>query len=167
MTKFTSIHEAALAVVASLASITVQAAAADHPAIQRALSRLKSEAATAQVSSADTFTASDLIQSAQADGTQFKLQNLSRGKKYVVDVRGRLEDETLFVDSDHVWGNEEQKGKQTLAANTAYNQGVDWDYYKNALGRSGPANDGRGLHSRTQDIRQAIAAVVWRHDGFS
>ncbi|WP_374565014.1 M4 family metallopeptidase [Ideonella sp.] len=81
MTKFTLIHQATIAALASFAALAVQAAApaADHPAVQRALSHLKGQAAAAgQVSAGDSFQARDLM--ADADGSQHvRFARLYRG----------------------------------------------------------------------------------------
>ncbi|HEX5687631.1 MAG TPA: M4 family metallopeptidase [Ideonella sp.] len=296
MTKFTLIHQATIAALASLAALTAQAAtpAADHPAVQRALSQLKSQGAVAgHVSASDSFRARDLVADAdgsqhvrftrqyrglpviggdlvvhlspsgqlqdlsisqtarialdvkpqlssrdagakalaafphrdgrldslrlvvyardthpqlawdalvkgvQADGTpsehhvilgaggkvldrwddihtgddvgqgrtlyagnvtlhdkynattgKYKLKDLTRGKHYVVDMKHTTGSETIFTDTNNVWGNNAESSNETVGADAAYGQNVTWDYFKNVHNRNGIADDGRGARSR-------------------
>ena len=85
MTQFTTIHRAVLAALTSLAAFGAQAAmpAANHPAVQQALTHLKGQAAAAgQVSASDTFKAKDLV--VDADGAQHvRLDRLYKGLRVI------------------------------------------------------------------------------------
>ncbi len=83
-----------------------------------------------------------------AAGTKFTLKDKTRGKHYVVDMRHTTGVETLYKDTNNVWGNNAESDGQTVAADAAYGQNMTWDYYKNVHGRNGIADDGRGYYSR-------------------
>jgi Zn-dependent metalloprotease len=85
MTQFTTIQRAVLAALSSLAAFGAQAAmpAADHPAVQKALTHLKGQAAAAgRVSASDSFKAKDLV--VDADGAQHvRLNRLYKGLRVI------------------------------------------------------------------------------------
>jgi len=106
MTQFTTIHRAVLAALTSLAAFGAQAAmpAANHPAVQQALTHLKGQAAAAgQVSASDTFKAKDLV--VDADGAQHvRLDRLYKGLRVIGgdlvvhgDANGRFHDVSISL----------------------------------------------------------------------
>jgi len=81
-------------------------------------------------------------------GTKYQLQDLTRGKHYVVTMNNGTSTETRLSGPDNTWGNGLKTNVETAAADAAYGQNVTWDYFKNVHGRSGIANDGKGARSR-------------------
>jgi zinc metalloprotease ZmpA len=81
-------------------------------------------------------------------GTTYKLKDKTRGKHYVVSMNNGTTVETLYKDSNNVWGNGLKSNSETAAADAAYGQNETWDYYTNIHGRNGIANDGKGARSR-------------------
>jgi Zn-dependent metalloprotease len=83
-----------------------------------------------------------------AKGTKYTLKDKTRGKHYVVDMKNTTSTETVFSDTNNVWGNNAESSRETVGADAAYGQNTTWDYYKNVHGRNGIANDGKGARSR-------------------
>jgi zinc metalloprotease ZmpA len=81
-------------------------------------------------------------------GTTYKLKDKTRGKHYVVSMNNGTTVETLYKDSNNVWGNGLKTNSETAAADAAYGQNMTWDYFTNIHGRNGIANDGKGARSR-------------------
>ena len=99
------------------------------------------------------------IQTTQS-GSSFQLKDATRGNSQVGDM-GNKEDSilctilqigcsagTLYTDADNAWGNGTNANRQTAAVDAAYGQARTWDYFKNAHGRNGIWNTGKGSPSR-------------------
>ncbi len=79
----------------------------------------------------------------------YELRDLSRGSHYATNLSGATSGNgTTFTDADNVWGNFSTSSSRTAAVDAVYGQNLTWDFYKNVLGRTGIANDGRGAFSR-------------------
>lgn len=83
-----------------------------------------------------------------AKGTKYTLKDKTRGKHYTVDMKNTTSSETIFADTNNVWGNNAESSRETVGADAHYGQNMTWDYYKNIHGRNGIANDGKGARSR-------------------
>lgn len=75
----------------------------------------------------------------------YELKDTTRGNSYINDLgNGFRGFGTLVVDGDNRWGNGTMSDRATVAVDAAYGFGKTWDYYKNAFGRLGIADDGVG-----------------------
>jgi len=79
---------------------------------------------------------------------KYTLQDMTRGKHKVMDMKNGSSNETLFSASDNVWGNGTESNNETVAADAAYGQNMTWDYFLKVHGRKGIADDGNGARSR-------------------
>jgi Zn-dependent metalloprotease len=79
---------------------------------------------------------------------KYRLKDITRGKHYTVDMKHTTGSETIFTDTNNVWGNNAESSNETVGADAHYGQSVTWDYFKNVHGRNGIADDGRGARSR-------------------
>lgn len=99
------------------------------------------------------------IQTTSANGS-FQLKDATRGNSQVNDMNNRTDPfwctlfgigcsaGTLFTDADNVWGTGTNANRQSAAVDAAYGQAKTWDYFKNAHGRNGIWNTGKGSPSR-------------------
>ncbi len=78
----------------------------------------------------------------------YTLQDMTRGKHKVMDMKSGSSSETLFAGPDNVWGNGTEANNETVAADAAYGQNMTWDYFLKVHGRKGIADDGNGARSR-------------------
>ncbi len=67
---------------------------------------------------------------------------------------------TAFVDSDNVWGNGTNTSSQTVGVDAHFGVSATWDYYDQIHGRSGIADDGKGVISRVHFGRN-YANAFW------
>jgi zinc metalloprotease ZmpA len=79
---------------------------------------------------------------------KYTLQDLTRGKHKVMDMKSGTSSETLFSGTDNIWGNGSESSNETVAADAAYGQNMTWDYFLKVHGRKGIADDGNGARSR-------------------
>jgi Zn-dependent metalloprotease len=92
-----------------------------------------------------TVPMNDLVNKA---GTTYKLKSKPHGNHYTVDMKNGTSTETLYKDSNNVWGTGVKTSSETAAADAHFGAGVAFDYYKNVHGRNGIADDGKGARSR-------------------
>ncbi len=53
----------------------------------------------------------------------------------------------IYTSTTNTWGNNATSNRQTVAADIDYGLAITWDYYKTIHGRSGVADDGKGVRS--------------------
>ncbi|MFG3283438.1 M4 family metallopeptidase [Streptomyces sp. NPDC048111] len=82
-------------------------------------------------------------------GSSYTLTDDSRGghKTYNLDHQ-QDGTGTLFSQDNDTWGDGKTTNAATAGADAAYGAQATWDFYKNAFGRSGIKNDGKGAYSR-------------------
>lgn len=78
----------------------------------------------------------------------YELRDPSRGQMRTIDGSNTRTSGQVYKDSDNAWGNYTVADKATAAADAQYGAAVTWDYYRDVLGRTGIANNGRGSYSR-------------------
>ncbi|HET6634421.1 MAG TPA: M4 family metallopeptidase [Streptomyces sp.] len=79
------------------------------------------------------------------NGDTFDLKDGLRGGHFTTDLhQGTSGQGELFNDADDVWGG----GRQSAAVDAHYGAAATWDFYKDAFGRNGIRNDGKGSYSR-------------------
>jgi len=110
-------------------------------------------------SGASLYSGTVTIQTTQS-GSTFQLKDTTRGSSQVTDMANKTDSAfctvagigcstgTLFTDADNVWGNGTNANRQSAAVDAAYGQARTWDYFKNAHGRNGIWNTGKGSPSR-------------------
>jgi len=76
----------------------------------------------------------------------FEMKDPTRGNTFITDDGNgyRPDASTLVVDADNKWGNGALTDRVSTAVDAAYGFAKTWDFYKNAFGRLGIANDGIG-----------------------
>lgn len=89
----------------------------------------------------------------------YTLRDPNRGGHYATNMSNRTSGNgTTYTDSDNIWGTGSTSSGVTVAVDAVYGQNKTWDYYKNVLGRSGIANDGKGAFSRLHYSRNYVNA---------
>ncbi|MEV4670826.1 M4 family metallopeptidase [Actinomadura sp. NPDC049382] len=92
-------------------------------------------------------------------GGAFRLSDPTRGNTYTGDARNDTDlclgqlcfhraPATVFTDPDDHWGDGTTGDRATAAVDAQYGTDMTWDFYKNVLGRSGIAGDGKGSFNR-------------------
>jgi Zn-dependent metalloprotease len=92
-------------------------------------------------------------------GSSYQLKDPTRGNTYTGDAENKTDlcffgicfsraPATLFTDADNHWGTGGNTDRSSAAVDAQYGTNETWDYYKNAHGRNGIANDGKGSYNR-------------------
>jgi Zn-dependent metalloprotease len=82
-------------------------------------------------------------------GSRYQLLDLTRGGGVTHNMAQRTTGFGIaFTDANNVWGNNKATDSATTGAEAHFGVAATWDYYKNAHGRNGIADDGRGALSR-------------------
>ncbi|MFG2357665.1 M4 family metallopeptidase [Streptomyces sp. NPDC048521] len=92
-------------------------------------------------------------------GSSYQLKDPTRGNTYTGDAENKTDlcffgicfsraPATLFTDADNHWGTGSNADRASAAVDAQYGTDETWDYYKNAHGRNGIANDGKGSYNR-------------------
>jgi Zn-dependent metalloprotease len=82
-------------------------------------------------------------------GSRYQLLDLTRGGGVTHNMAQRTTGFGIaFTDANNVWGNNTATDSATTGAAAHFGVAATWDYYKNAHGRNGIADDGRGALSR-------------------
>ena len=104
------------------------------------------------------------LNTTSASGT-FNLTDTTRGGGATYDALNRTystaaRGATLFTDADNTWGNNATSDRATVAADAHFGVATTWDYYKNAHGRNGIFNDGKGVKSYVH-VGNAWVNAAW------
>ncbi|MDX2679418.1 M4 family metallopeptidase [Streptomyces sp. NY05-11A] len=113
-------------------------------------------------------------------GATYQLKDPTRGNTYTGDAAGKTDvcgggscssraPVTLFTNDDNHWGTGTGTGttadRSTVAVDAQYGTDMTWDYYKDAHGRNGIANDGRGSYNRVH-YGNNYSNAFWNDDCF-
>ncbi|MDB6163449.1 MAG: family metallopeptidase [Xanthomonadaceae bacterium] len=91
--------------------------------------------------------------------TGYQMKDLSRGGGYTTDLNGSTNGTgAIFSDADNVWGSGLNSDRASAATDAHFGVAATWDYYKNAFGRNGIANDGKGALSKVHYGRNYVNA---------
>ena len=118
------------------------------------------------VGTGNTLTEGDVQLDTAKCGTSYQMKDLTRGGGYTTNMGMRtIGMGTVFTDADNNWGNNLLSSAQTVGADAHFGVSMTWDYFAEAHGRNGIANDGRGAVSRVHYGRN-YANAFWRDSCF-
>lgn len=88
-----------------------------------------------------------------ATATGYELRDPTRGNGYTTDLRGGTSGiGTIFTGTDNTWGTGAHgltgAARESAAVDAHYGIAATWDYFRDAHGRLGIANDGKGTYAR-------------------
>jgi len=112
------------------------------------LDRWSNRETAAATGKAKTMYSGDVALATNSISGGYELRDPSRGSMRTIDGSNSRTSGQVYTDSDNTWGNSAASDKATAAAEAQYGAATTWDYYKNAHGRNGIANDGKGSYSR-------------------
>ena len=121
---------------------------------------------TEAVGTGNTLTEGDVVLDTAKCGTSYQMKDLTRGGGYTTNMGMRTTGMgSIFTDADNNWGNNLLSSAQTVGADAHFGVSMTWDYFAEAHGRNGIANDGRGAVSRVHYGRN-YANAFWRDSCF-
>ena len=99
-------------------------------------------------------------------GSSYQLLDTTRGGGYTTNMGLRQSGMgSIFVDADNTWGNGGLDNAATVAVDAHFGVSATWDYFKQAHGRNGIANNGAGAISRVHYGRN-YGNAFWRDSCF-
>ena len=106
----------------------------------------------AAVGTGRTLIYGNVVLNSAGSGSSYNLTDTTRGSGATYDAKNysystAARRAVLFTDADNTWGNNATSDRATVAADAHYGVATTWDYYKNAHGRNGIFNDGKGVKS--------------------
>ena len=118
------------------------------------------------VGTGNTLTEGDVVLDTAKCGTSYQMKDLTRGGGYTTNMGMRTTGMgSVFTDADNNWGNNLLSSAQTVGADAHFGVSMTWDYFAEAHGRNGIADDGRGAVSRVHYGRN-YANAFWRDSCF-
>ncbi|MDE9365771.1 M4 family metallopeptidase [Luteipulveratus sp. YIM 133132] len=91
----------------------------------------------------------DVKISTTQDGSSYTLTDPDRGGNSACDMNNSESGSCdPFTDADNAWGSGSNDDRATAAVDVYYGAATTWDYYKDAYGRNGIFDDGKGVPSR-------------------
>jgi Zn-dependent metalloprotease len=105
---------------------------------------------TAAVGTGKTLTLGSVSINTDSISGGYQMVDTTRGNGTTKDNNNGSTTSTtgsVFTDADNIWGNNSSSDRASAAADAHYGVAATWDYYKNAFGRNGIKNDGKGAVS--------------------